>query len=426
MPNQTATGPHSSETDNLAEILCGLLRGTAENSQKLGCDGPCGGCGFMGQYLCCCSLTLLIKFITGLVGLRDRHRAWNILVPFLEKKMTNLAKKTVGTKTTKGRRILKDTRRNAIVSNPLDTIIDWRNAPAGETLKRLGVEMVGNIIQELLQAETREANRRSQLNTACFNLVYEVSTIQGRLGNAVPSYKILLGFAQETMGMIAEVKVIKANGQETTRKELRSPGNLTHMLQDSLRQAMVMVKAEANPEHVVVLPGSEGPVTHKLGDIVKRADGRTDKERKYIPGSNKTSRKTHEQVIIDADTLLANWSVVSPNIPGDGDTLNENTNPKKVRVIYRGTPVTRGIDNLFYATYPSEKPKPRNPKPPVEVKTKKMTFDQALDFINQCLEKEIKKNTAGAYSTNRLARLASLNINSNTLQDMINETDEQV
>jgi hypothetical protein len=388
---------------------------------------------------------LLIKFITGLVGLRGRRHAWTIHGPiFGEYKMAKLAVKNIGTrklkgKTVKGRRILKDKSQKDFSQkrilkdksqqavNPLDQIIDWRNAPAVTSLKRLGVEMVGNIVQEINEAEVRETNRRAQLNTACFNLVSEVSTIQGRLGNAVPSFKILLGFAQETMGMLAEVKVIKANGKETIRKELRSPGNLTHMLQDSLRQAMVMVKAEANPEHVVVLPGSDGPVSHKLGDIVKRADGKTDKEKKSIPSSNKNSTKTHNEVTIDADTLLANWSVVSPNIPGDGDTLNENTDPKKVRVIYRGTPATRGIDNIFYAAYPSEKPKERTAKPPVvEVKVKKMTPDQAMDFLNQWFTKEIQKNTVGAYSNNRLARLVSLNINSYTLQDMINETDEQV
>ena len=330
-------------------------------------------------------------------------------------------KNQTGTKKVTGRRILKDKRLNAPVD--LTTILDWRSAPAVTPLKQLGIEMVGSIIQEEQERETRETNRRQQLNTACFNLVSEVSQIQGHLGNAVPDFKTILKFAQETMGMYAEIKVVKADGTHKMKKELRSPGNLTHMLQDAIRQSMIMYKAETMPDHMVKLPGHETSI--KLGDLVKRADGKKDTKRILKPGANTKKSKDRWQDVPHApDTMLATWSAVAPTVTVDG-VNDENTNTKKVQVIYRGTPTTCGVDNLFYATYPAEKPKDRTPKVPEVPEPKKLTPDQALDQVNLWLTAEIKKNTPGAYTNPRMARIKTLQTNVNSLQDIIEEGLEQ-
>ena len=325
------------------------------------------------------------------------------------------------TKKVRGRRVLKDKRPNAPVD--LKTVLDWRSAPAVTPLKQLGIEMVGNITAEVIAAEIRETNRRQQLNTATFNLVSEVSQIQGHLGNAVPDYKTLLKFAQEPMGMIANIKVLNADGTHKIKKEVRSPGNLTAMLQDALRSAMIMYKAETMPDQLVKLPGLDNSI--KLGDLVKRADGKKDTKRILKPGANtKTSKERWQNLPHAPNPMLATFKDVAPTVTVDG-VNDENTSEKKVQVIYRGTPTTCGVDNLFFATYPSEKPKDRQKTEPAKPEPKKMTPDQMINALNLWVTLEIKKNTPGAYSNPRMERLDALQVNVNTLQDIILEGKDQ-
>ena len=54
-----------------------------------------------------------------------------------------------------------------------------------------------------------------------------------------------------------------------------------------------------------------------------------------------------------------------------------------------------------------------------------MTPDQMINALNLWFTLEIKKNTPGAYSNPRMERLDTLQVNVNTLQDIILEGKDQ-
>jgi hypothetical protein len=320
----------------------------------------------------------------------------------------------------KTKTILADLTQTTSMTAPVITAKDWKLAPSFKDLEKLGLEMVGNEQQRQAAYEKLVANRQALLNPTMAKIVHEIATIQGYQQNAMPTLSTIQKVALEAFGLVTHTKVIGADGSETKRRDVLKVGSLNNQITVALQTAMVLHKATTLPDTMVKL--KHGGMV-RLGDIVKGADGKTDKKTIRVQGSNARSNIKEKDVVIDTGTLMAQFKASSPTITDGAGNVDENTSTTMKPVIVKGKAGVMGVDDFFYAVYPGEMPKSK-----VSKKTKveaPQDIDEWLTGMIKELNKLIKENLPGGHTKRRIEKFQKVLLLLNTYLDMVEDAKDQ-